>query len=764
MKYIIWIWLFCTMPYIGCSQSAGRNKEGGKKESIQTFLNVEVAEGRVIVFLPESSLGQHMLFTRVGRLDDYETKQVVFSKHGGQVYMEEHKIWSETGIWLGVSDNPNWETNVLGVFSIQEEHDRGYRFDITDMLFDTSLGWATLSSAPTVPSLSKLIGTKQLDDEIMIKIQTGRQEDTVKIIQPVYYSFLKLGEPMEARRFDYRMSFWIESMKVSRDHTKNDTGSITRWRLEKKYKDRETSVPVKPITFTLSPDIPKQWRPYVKAGIEEWLPAFEAAGFKDAIVVNEVDTLDEWSKFSLGHSMVRWFRNKNIRYFGDKPRGSNVTYVVDQRSGEIIKSDVLIGSSYQHLMDQYFIRCAALDERAQTYPVRDDLLGELIQSLVAHETGHSLGITDNSYGEYRYPVEKMGDVEWLRTMGHTPSIMNYARHNNLAQPEDHVPASLLIQKAGPTDAYYIRWGYQEFPEYMSAVEKADSLERIIRLQDTVPWYRYTKDQGGSVGPVATNNVVESNDPVKGAQLALKNLERAIALLPTINKGKKDNVRMERIYRKAIDLWWDIMRNVKSLVRGYDVFYKSMDQSGHMYDPIPMEDQQEAMNYFLEQAFNPPHWLSRPSFQKYAKLSVHPDYLLTKQQMLLREMLEPKYLKRMQYMETLDGYEGTMKDYFVRLQNGLFSELQGNKQAIDPRRQGLQATYIDWLIKEVVEERKEVFPELKIFVHTDYAKGIMIGRLMELKGQLERKLSEKKHSDERGHWELCLLKLNKAFGT
>ena len=122
----------------------------------------------------------------------------------------------------------------------------------------------------------------------MIKLHLGQKKESIKIIQPVHYSFMKLSRPMEPRRFDYRMSFWIESMKTGRNRTKNDSGSIARWRLEKKHKDRETSVPIRPIAFTLSPDIPKKWRTYVKAGIEEWLPAFESSGFKHAIVVKEV--------------------------------------------------------------------------------------------------------------------------------------------------------------------------------------------------------------------------------------------------------------------------------------------------------------------------------------------------------------------------------------------------------------------------------------------------------------------------------------------
>lgn len=763
MKQLLWLFLLWTLPYLGISQQVDEWSEIGEKNTTNDFMKTELVEGRLYVELPESSMGTPILLTRIGRLTRYETKQVVFRKSGKQMYLEEPRIWSETGIWLPVQDNPKLEKNILGIFPIMEEGTTSYRFDITDMLFDRSLGWQVLNDEPPVPSLAKVTGTKRMMDEVMIQVQVGRQSERSKLIQLVHYSFLKLSKPMEPRRFDYRMSYWIESMSPGRDLTKNETGSIARRRLEKKYKDQKISVPIQPITFTLSPDIPKKWRPYVRAGIEEWLPAFESAGFKNAIVVKEVDTLDTWSNYSLGNSIVRWMGNGNIRELGEKSSGSTVNYVVDQRSGEIIKSDVLLRSSYEHLMDEYFIRCAALDKRARSYPFPDELLGELIQYLVAHETGHSLGITDNNFGEYSYPVERMGDVNWLESMGHTPSIMNYARHNNLAQPEDQVPASLLIQKTGPTDAYYIRWGYQEFPVDMSAAGRVDSLESIIRLQDTVPWYRFTYNRWDYIGPVATDEVVETNDPIQGARLALKNLERSMALFPIINQDKKDNVLMERLYRKGIKLWYHLMKSINSLIGGYEIFYKAMNQPGKMYEPIPLEIQQEAMEFLLHQLFYPPKWLAHPSSLENSMLTVYPDHLLMNQEALIKEMFGPRFMKRLEYMETLEGFEGVMNNYFGQFQKKLFSELIEGK-VVGQRKQGIQSLYIDWLIGAIDREPSDINNSSRSFVHTDYAKGIMMGRLMELKRELEKTLSKEKYLEEKGHWERCLSKLDKAFGS
>ncbi|MCR9229292.1 MAG: zinc-dependent metalloprotease [Flavobacteriaceae bacterium] len=761
MKYILWIWALCLVPVPGRSQNTDHANGGRSVSAVAPLLDASLEGGRLFVELPVTSLDEPMLLTRIGRLSTYEPKQVTFRKSGNQMVLEETRIWSETGIWIALQNDPDMEKNILGVFPILEESVEGYRFDITDMLFDRSVGWGVISRDPMVPALNKLIAVRRLDGELMIKMQLGHQKKNAKIVQPVHYSFMKLPAPMEPRRFDYRMGFWNESRTVGQ-HLNNYVANIARWRLEKKHKDKKVSVPIKPITFTLSPDIPKKWRPYVKAGIEEWLPAFEAAGFKDAIVVKEVDSLDPWSAYSLGHSIVRWFRDQNIRYFGEKRNGATVTYVIDQRSGEMIKADVLLGLSDEYLMDEYFIRCAALDKRAQAYPFPDGLLGELIQSVTAHETGHALGIEDNNYGENQYPVEKMGDEQWLRIMGHTPSIMTYARHNNMAQPEDNIPPSLLVQKVGPTDAYYIRWAYERFPESMSKEQRADSLERIIRLQDTVPWYRFTNRHADTMGPAVTDQVVEVQDPIQGAILGLKNLERAMELLPGINRSRKDYVRIERIHERAISLWYHLVRRVFSLVGGYEIFYKSMEQPGNMFDPIPLQTQQEGLDYLLQQVFGPPKWLAYPTLKTHIRAMTYPDHLFTRQQMLLREMLKPRFMKRMQHMESIDGYGGIMKNYLEQLQNALFGEVYGRAVSVDPRKQGLQLSYIDWMKKAIDKEAADIVTHQKLFVHTDYTKGLMTEQLVRLQKQLEDKVNDKKDAVLKGHWIHCLSTLEQGW--
>lgn len=761
MKYfticMLGIWM---MPFIGIAQAVDTVGFHEERKANDPFLSLAILEDRLYLDIPKTSMDGTILWTRVDDRNRYDYKQVTFRRSIDKIYMEEHRIWSETGIWLPLNGDRKLERNILGVFPVLRPQATAYRIDITDLLADGSLGWNNFPTGPKVPSLNGLEGTKQTKGEVMVKFNLGLAKKDAKIAQPVYFSFKKLAEPMEPRKFDYRMGYWIEDVGLSREHTKNVLGSIARWRLEKKYKDRETSVPVKPITYILSPEIPIKWRSYVKAGIEEWLPAFESAGFKEALVVKEVDTLDEWTEYGLGHSIVKWTGNQNVRDLTESITGSTVNRVVDLRSGEIIKSDILLGSPIEQMMDNYFVRCSPLDPRAQFYPFPDELVGELIQSLVAHETGHSFGISDNHYGEFSYPVEKMGDVDWLRQMGHTPSIMTYARHNNLAQPEDKIPPSLLIQKVGPTDHYYIQWGYSEFPIGISPKEKEDRLEEMIRWQDSVPWYRYINAEQEVIGPGATNEVVETNDPVQGAVLGLKNLERAIEQLTKINGDQKDNHRLERMYGEALEVWYDTMRNVLSMIGGYEVFYKSLDQPGKMYTPISKASQKEALDFLMEWAFNPPDWLTRPEFREDITYSSYPDLILSHQQLLVLELLRPKRMKRLEHLQTINGFEGSLKAYLVGLLNGIFKELGKDSGYVGARKQEIHMTYIDRMTMIIEKEREHYEAQKKGFDYSDYTKGLMMGHLIHLRSRIEKRINRDNRLESLGHWKLCLKKLDK----
>ena len=247
---------------------------------------------------------------------------------------------------------------------------------------------------------------------------------------------------MMARVFDERVGYFTSStMDYSHDEYKAErVRYIARWRLEKKDPTAAVSEPVKPIVYYIDAATPTKWVPWLKKGIEDWNVAFEAAGFKNAIVGKEAPTQGQdpdWSPEDVRNSVIRWLPSTVENASGP--------HISDPRTGEILNADIQF---YHNVMvlarDWYFTQVGPLDPRAQKLPLPDELMGRLLEYVVAHEVGHTLGFQHNMKASSMYPAEKVRDKEWVHTMGHTPSIMDYSRFNYVAQPEDGIPAEDLI--------------------------------------------------------------------------------------------------------------------------------------------------------------------------------------------------------------------------------------------------------------------------------------------------------------------------------
>lgn len=728
-----------------------------------SFLTSFIKEGQLYLDIPEAQLEKPMLLTcyygmRRGAM------QVVWSKHNDKMILKQQAVASTSGIVIPIKEGLDLMENILAIFPKEKEspNSQSHRVKVTDFFLNQEMEWSQnwgVAIGSSVPQLSLLKDAKDFRDEVIIKVHRGMIRNKTKVAAPVYFGLSALGPPMKARRFDFRMGFYPEGGLEVKFGLQNGLANITRWRLEKKFKHKKISVPIKPITFLISPDVPKKWRPYLKAGIEKWLPAFESAGFKDALVVKEVDSLNEWQEHSIHTNVVYWNQQKYMRGSEYKDFGGTIGHVIDLRTGEILRGDIFMAASERTVMEKYFIRAAPLDKRAQRFPFPDDLIGELFQVIAAHEAGHVFGITDANFGESHYPWDKMNDSLWLRTMGHTPSVMNYTRSSNIPQPEDSIAPSLLLRHVGPTDRYNIQWGYMEFPEGTSSDAEKKALDRMVRWQDSVPWYRFNKSQMEVIGPAASNEVVETNDPVRSTQLALKNLERVLHLIPEATQGQNDHGRLNRLYEKSVELWYNHMVHVSTLIGGYDIQYKSFDQPGNMYTPIPWEDQTEALGFLMSNAFDPPDWLIEPDFQSKVKYSTFPDLVLQYQQRLVIDLLKADRMKRMEYSE--EGFEdkGLVNTYLTNLQRGLFREVWEKFDEVERRRQAVQMSYIDTIIFALGQEVDIMDIESQYFVHSDESKGLLMQQLLDLKKELEKGMNRNANATTLGHWQLCLSKIN-----
>lgn len=711
---------------------------------------------RLMVSLDVELLGRPMLFVRHG----IGQHHVVWIKHRDYLNLEVPSIHSESGVDIPADRDSNVSTNILGRFPIVREKSdaQSLVIDITDLVLRTPVRWNKQIPESVISDGAYIVGTKVLDNELIIITKRSILEGKKRKTLDVDFSLYILPEPMRPRLFDHRMGFFCEDEYSDINQNPiTEVASIMRWRLEKKYQDRAVSEPVHPILFFLDPTIPHRWRPYVRAGIMEWTSAFEAAGFKDAIEVREFSPNDTiGSGNSVTYSVIRW--NNNIGVRGKEGQsGSTVNQITDLRTGEILKADIIIGSSFQFLIDEYFVRCAPLDFRAREYPVPDDLKGELLQYVVAHEAGHAFGIKDAHYGEYAYPFERMRDRNWLRDMGHTPSIMSYARHNYIAQPKDNLPPSLLIQKVGPMDRYMIQWGYRTFPGTDTPKEELPYLETLVRQQDSIAWYRYNISQYEIIGPGSTNNVVDNNDPIGSTKLGLKNIQKVLDILSVMYKnGSIDRGTLERRYATVQKLWFQEMQHVLSLVGGYTIQYKSNGQNGAIYSPIPRDNQVAALEFLLQNAFVLPEWLSNPQCLSGLRYSTYPDRLIKYQQRLLRDLLDPQRMKRLENMEDSIQYRNITRKIMDQLQSMLFTK----EVYIDRRGRSLQKTYIVLLIKAIDEEIQ--ITNSSNYGYNDFSKSIFIEMLTSLKQKIENQLNRDLDQTFRGHLKNCLLLIENYF--
>ncbi|WP_422350824.1 zinc-dependent metalloprotease [Flagellimonas sp.] len=676
------IFLLVTCPLRGQGNKITATIQNG----FQGTLDIHLNNNRLIIGMDPTIFGKDMLLA----VHDKGYRHVVWKPYGNGIVLEAPRVRSLSGILIPQTPDPDLPHDILGIFpTLDRTGPRAHYIDVSQLFLNNPVVAQTGTDGTMAAAESQLEGARILEHELLVKVRGLFSKDGARYFRTVHFSLMLLPDPMEPRPFDYRMGFFAEDENSFINHFPNHArANIARWRLEKRRKDSTVSSAKFPITFYFGPEVPERWKPYIKAGIMAWAPTFTAAGYRDAIRVRELPPdMEDWQ--SLQYSMVRWPHKEPVRRFSSD-HGSTVKKVTDLRSGEILKADLVIGSSLEDLMDRYFVRCAPMDPRAWEYPFPEDLTGELIQSLVSHEMGHALGIKDAHFGEYAYPFERMRDSTWLQTMGHTPSIMGYARHNHIVQPGDSIPPRLLIQKVGPMDAYQIQWGYGTLNE--------DGLEDLVRLQDSVPWYRYNLNLFEILGPGSGNEVMDNDDPVASAVLGLKNLKRVLELLPEVDRTQQDNALLERLYRKTLALWHQEMSQVLTMVGGYTVQYKSGIQSGAVYTPIPKTRQMEALDFLVQNVLTDPKWLSCPKFLSRIRYTNKDDVLMGYRLELLESLMGPQRLGRIEQMEHIgDSHDQLLETLLEMLRHGLFWDL-GARYGRDFGRWELQRKYLALLME------------------------------------------------------------------
>ena len=557
----------------------------------------------------------------------------------------------------------------------------------------------------------------------------------------LHYSMVKLPEnPMQPRLFDERVGYFsVRQTDYSRpEHQAAERRFITRWRLEKQDPSAALSDPVKPITYWIDPATPERWIPYMKKGVEVWQPAFAEAGFSNAIIARDAPSPEEdpeWHPEDARFSVIRWLPSTIQNASGP--------HVHDPRTGEILETDIQFYHNIQKLLTAwYFIQVGPLDPRAQKLPFPDELMGELLAYVVAHEVGHTLGFQHNMKASSQYSLKQIRDPEFVKTMGHVSTLMDYSRFNYVAQPEDGIPVEDLFPGIGPYDRWATMWGYKPIPGATNPDEEFETLNEWALVQDQKPWLRFTTPDAAGTDPQAQTEAVGDVDPVQATKLGLKNLRRvADMLLPATKQDGKNWTQLEDMYGSLLGQWSREMRHVAVLVGGFLTQQKHAGQEGVRFEAVPRARQAGAVQFLNANAFETPAFLINPEILRRIEPVGVLDRIRNAQRGILRALLNPARVLQLVEQEALDGDKAyAAVDFLNDLRSGIWRELGLQRVHIDPYRRNLQRVFLETLDGRLNGSAPP----------TNDARALFRGQLIELSADLDRALGKSADATTRHH--------------
>ena len=570
-------------------------------------------------------------------------------------------------------------------------------------------------------------------------------------------------EKMEPRFLDRRVGYFSQTQTdYGLDEQKaKSTSYIRRWKLIPKdieaYNRGELVEPIKQIVYYIDPATPEKWRKYLKQGVEDWQIAFEAAGFKNAIICKYPPTKQEdpdWSPEDARYSVIRYYASDIQNAYGP--------HTADPRTGEILESDIGWYHNVMNLLrNWYLIQTAAVNEMSRSVKFKDEVMGELIRFVSAHEVGHTIGLPHNMGSSFSYPVDSLRSPTFTSNHGVAPSIMDYARFNYVAQPEDGVKN--FYPKVGTYDIWSVKWGYTYFSD-----EDKNSEKKILNdwIKNNADDYNYWFGYSNGIDPRSQTESIGS-DNMDASYYGLLNLKRIVPnLIDWSYEEGKNYEDLKELYMNVNNQFRRYIGHVTTNIGGIYEDLKSNDQEGSVYNHVPKNVQKKAIYFLNEHVFSSLDWLvDKNVLNKIENIGAQ-ERIRVIQNYALNRVFDYSRLSRMIENKLINGnLSYSIQEMILDINKGIWGDLS-NTNPIELYKRNLQKSYINIFIDMMENEKTQSNYYKRFGANIKFSESdirpIILGELKDLQEKFNIKSKKTKDKETRNHLQYLKMMIDKVI--